>query len=239
MSRRRRPSAPPISSNRARSAAPPPARRPKPRRRRWRGRGRRRPGRRVARRRSAMPRWARPSSSCSPSPRLGFGKRSSSYQFRVSGRGGKGIRATDPTKLKEIGTLVAAFPVEMTDQIMLVSNGGQLIRVPVEGIRFTSRASKGVRVFNTAEGERVVSVERLSVGRERRKRQRRVSASLAQRQKPAPAPPPTCRTACRSRSSRRARSRAAAEAEARTERFRHGDRDRRAVRRAGLLPEDG
>ena len=93
---------------------------------------------------------------------MGFGKRSSSYQFRVSGRGGKGIRATDPTKLKEIGTLVAAFPVEMTDQIMLVSNGGQLIRVPVEGIRFTSRASKGVRVFNTAEGERVVSVERVS-----------------------------------------------------------------------------
>ena len=93
---------------------------------------------------------------------LGFGKRSSSYQFRVSGRGGKGIRASDPTKLKEIGTLVAAFPVEMSDEIMLVSNGGQLIRVPVEGIRFTSRASKGVRVFNTAEGERVVSVERLS-----------------------------------------------------------------------------
>jgi DNA gyrase subunit A len=50
----------------------------------------------------------------------------------------------------------------MADQIMLVSNGGQLIRVPVEGIRITSRASKGVRVFSTSEGERVVSVERLS-----------------------------------------------------------------------------
>jgi DNA gyrase subunit A len=92
----------------------------------------------------------------------GYGKRSSSFEFRVSGRGGKGIRATDPTKLKEIGHLVAAFPVEMSDQIMLVSNGGQLIRVPVEGIRITSRASKGVRVFSTAEGERVVSVERVS-----------------------------------------------------------------------------
>jgi DNA gyrase subunit A len=92
----------------------------------------------------------------------GFGKRSSSYEFRVSGRGGKGIRATDPTKLKEIGHLVAAFPVEMSDQIMLVSDGGQLIRVPVDGIRITSRASKGVRVFNTAEGEKVVSVERVS-----------------------------------------------------------------------------
>jgi DNA gyrase subunit A len=93
---------------------------------------------------------------------LGYGKRSSSYEFRVSGRGGKGIRATDPTKLKEIGSLVAAFPVDMSDQIMLVSDGGQLIRVPVDGIRITSRASKGVRVFSTAEGERVVSVERLS-----------------------------------------------------------------------------
>jgi DNA gyrase subunit A len=92
----------------------------------------------------------------------GYGKRSSSFEFRVSGRGGKGIRATDPTKLKEIGHLVAAFPVEMSDQIMLVSNGGQLIRVPVEGIRITSRGSKGVRVFSTAEGERVVSVERVS-----------------------------------------------------------------------------
>jgi DNA gyrase subunit A len=92
----------------------------------------------------------------------GYGKRSSSFEFRVSGRGGKGIRATDPSKLKEIGHLVAAFPVEMSDQIMLVSDGGQLIRVPVDGIRITSRASKGVRVFSTAEGEKVVSVERVS-----------------------------------------------------------------------------
>jgi DNA gyrase subunit A len=93
---------------------------------------------------------------------LGYGKRSSSYEFRVSGRGGKGIRATDLTKMQEIGSLVAAFPVDTADQIMLVSNGGQLIRVPVDGIRMTSRASKGVRVFSTGEGERVVSVERLS-----------------------------------------------------------------------------
>jgi DNA gyrase subunit A len=93
---------------------------------------------------------------------LGYGKRSSSFEFRVSGRGGKGIRATDTAKLKEIGRLVAAFPVETNDQIMLVSNGGQLIRIPVDGIRIVSRASKGVRVFNTAEGERVVSVERVT-----------------------------------------------------------------------------
>jgi DNA gyrase subunit A len=93
---------------------------------------------------------------------MGYGKRSSSFEFRVSGRGGKGIRATDPSKLDEIGALVAAFPVDMADQIMLVSNGGQLIRVPVDGIRIASRASKGVRVFSTAEGEKVVSVERVS-----------------------------------------------------------------------------
>jgi DNA gyrase subunit A len=92
---------------------------------------------------------------------LGYGKRSSSFEFRISGRGGKGIRATDVTKLGEIGHLVAAFPVEMADQIMLVSDGGQLIRVPVDGIRMTSRASKGVRVFNTSAGEKVVSVERV------------------------------------------------------------------------------
>ncbi|MDB5505911.1 MAG: gyrase subunit [Devosia sp.] len=93
---------------------------------------------------------------------FGYGKISSSFDFRLSNRGGKGIQATDISKLKEIGDLVAAFPVEFSDQLMLVSDGGQLIRVPVEGIRFTRRASKGVRVFNTAQDERVVSVERIS-----------------------------------------------------------------------------
>lgn len=92
----------------------------------------------------------------------GYGKRSSSYEFRISGRGGKGIKATDQSKLDEIGKLIAAFPVEPTDQIMLVSDGGQLIRVPVGQIRIVSRASKGVRIFNTAEGEKVVSVEHIS-----------------------------------------------------------------------------
>lgn len=92
----------------------------------------------------------------------GYGKRSSSYEFRISGRGGKGIKATDQSKLDEIGKLVAGFPVEPTDQIMLVSDGGQLIRVPVGQIRIVSRASKGVRIFNTGEGEKVVSVEHIS-----------------------------------------------------------------------------
>jgi DNA gyrase subunit A len=93
---------------------------------------------------------------------FGFGKRSSSYEFRISNRGGKGIKATDQSKTAEIGKLVAAFPVEDADQIMLISDGAQLIRVPVNGIRYTSRASKGVRVFRTADGEKVVAVERLS-----------------------------------------------------------------------------
>ncbi|CCV14094.1 DNA gyrase subunit A [Mesorhizobium sp. STM 4661] len=92
----------------------------------------------------------------------GYGKRSSSYDFRLTGRGGKGIRATDVSKTAEIGRLVATFPVGNDDQIMLVSDGGTVIRVPVHDIRFASRATKGVTIFNTAEGEKVVSVERIS-----------------------------------------------------------------------------
>ena len=92
----------------------------------------------------------------------GYGKRSSSYDFRTSGRGGKGIRATDTSKTGEIGEVVAAFPVEDKDQLMLVSDGGQLIRVPVDGIRIASRATKGVTIFSTAKDEKVVSVERIS-----------------------------------------------------------------------------
>ncbi|MCB1420096.1 MAG: DNA gyrase subunit A, partial [Notoacmeibacter sp.] len=92
----------------------------------------------------------------------GYGKRSSSYDFRLTGRGGKGIKATDVSKVKEIGQLVAAFPVESEDQIMLVTDAGKVIRVPVEGIRQASRATKGVTIFKTAEGEKVVSVERIS-----------------------------------------------------------------------------
>ncbi|MEL6921998.1 MAG: DNA gyrase C-terminal beta-propeller domain-containing protein, partial [Pseudomonadota bacterium] len=89
-------------------------------------------------------------------------KRASSYEFRVSGRGGKGIKATDTSKAKEIGQLIASFPVATDDQLMLVSDAGQVIRVPVEGIRFASRATKGVTIFNTRDAEKVVSVERIS-----------------------------------------------------------------------------
>ncbi len=96
----------------------------------------------------------------------GFGKRTSSFRFRVTGRGGKGFAAMDNRdragKVRpRIGPLVASFPVDDTDQLMLVTNGGQLIRVPVDGIRIAGRKTQGVTVFNTAEGERVVAVERL------------------------------------------------------------------------------
>jgi len=93
---------------------------------------------------------------------FGVGKRASSYEFRISGRGGKGIKATDTSRVGEIGELVAAFPVKTGDQIMLVSDGGQLIRVPLEGIRIAGRSTKGVRIFNLAAGEKVVSVEGIS-----------------------------------------------------------------------------
>ncbi|MEZ5781479.1 MAG: DNA gyrase subunit A [Rhizobiaceae bacterium] len=93
---------------------------------------------------------------------FGYGKRSSSYDFRLTGRGGKGIRATDVSKVAEIGKLVATFPVAQDDQIMLVSDGGTVIRVPVGNIRTASRATKGVTIFSTADGEKVVSVERIT-----------------------------------------------------------------------------
>jgi DNA gyrase subunit A len=97
----------------------------------------------------------------------GYGKRSSSYEYRITGRGGKGIvamdvRERDGTFRKKSGKLIASFSVEDDDQIMLVTDGGQLIRTRIEGIRIVGRATQGVIVFDTAEGERVVSVERLS-----------------------------------------------------------------------------
>jgi len=90
----------------------------------------------------------------------GMGKRSSSYQYRTTGRGGKGIVAMAITP--KTGNLVASFPIDEADQIMLVTNAGQLIRTRVDGIRIAGRSTQGVIVFNTAEDEHVVSVERLT-----------------------------------------------------------------------------
>ncbi|MBV8535277.1 MAG: DNA gyrase subunit A, partial [Alphaproteobacteria bacterium] len=89
----------------------------------------------------------------------GFGKRSSAYEYRVAGRGGKGIANIEVTKKN--GEVVASFPVRDTDQIMLVTNGGQLIRTRVNDIRIAGRKTQGVTVFKVGEGERVMSVTRL------------------------------------------------------------------------------
>ncbi|MGB7887277.1 MAG: DNA gyrase C-terminal beta-propeller domain-containing protein, partial [Xanthobacteraceae bacterium] len=90
----------------------------------------------------------------------GFGKRTSSFEYRTTGRGGKGIVAMAITEKN--GKLVASFPIEESDQIMLVTDGGQLIRCPVDGIRIAGRSTQGVIVFSTGDGEKVASVERLS-----------------------------------------------------------------------------
>ncbi len=90
----------------------------------------------------------------------GFGKRSSSFEYRTTGRGGKGIVAMNVTA--KTGRLVASFPVEEGDQVMLVTDQGKLIRTTVNGIRIAGRSTQGVIVLDTAEDERVVSVERLS-----------------------------------------------------------------------------
>jgi len=89
----------------------------------------------------------------------GYGKRTLSYEYRITGRGGKGITAMAVNNRN--GLLVASFPVENADQIMLVTDGGQLIRVPVEGIRVVGRNSQGVTVFSTRDKEKVVSVEHI------------------------------------------------------------------------------
>ncbi|WP_323784581.1 DNA gyrase subunit A [Thalassovita sp.] len=89
----------------------------------------------------------------------GAGKLSSSHDYPVRGRGGMGVQAMD--KAMRGGDIVASFPVELDDQIMLATSKGQSIRVPVDGISFRSRSAGGVKVFNTGKGEMVVSVARI------------------------------------------------------------------------------
>jgi DNA gyrase subunit A len=89
----------------------------------------------------------------------GFGKRTSAFEYRRTGRGGQGLIAHDLSKRG--GRLVASFPVEDSDGILLVTDQGQLIRVPVAGIRIAGRNTSGVTIFRTAENEHVVGVERL------------------------------------------------------------------------------
>jgi DNA gyrase subunit A len=88
----------------------------------------------------------------------GMGKRASAFDYRRTGRGGKGLIAH---RLPKDGKLVASFPVGEADEIMVVTDAGQLIRCAVDQIRIAGRATQGVRVLRVAAGERVVSVERL------------------------------------------------------------------------------
>ncbi len=90
----------------------------------------------------------------------GYGKRTSSFEYRVTGRGGKGIVAMAVNDRN--GPLVASFPVEDGDEIMLVTDGGQVIRMPVHDIRIIGRGTQGVTLFDVGTGEKVVSVEHLS-----------------------------------------------------------------------------
>jgi DNA gyrase subunit A len=88
----------------------------------------------------------------------GFGKRTSAYEYRVTGRGGKGV---DLMNLAHGATVAAAFPVSPRDQIMVMTDAGTLIRCPVDGIRIAGRNTRGVRIVSVAEGEKVVSVAHL------------------------------------------------------------------------------
>ncbi|MDE2488695.1 MAG: DNA gyrase subunit A [Alphaproteobacteria bacterium] len=89
----------------------------------------------------------------------GFGKRTSAYEFRRTGRGGQGLLAQDLSKRG--GRLAASFPVEESDEILLVTDQGQLIRTPVNQVRLAGRNTQGVTIFRKGADEHVVSVERL------------------------------------------------------------------------------
>ena len=89
----------------------------------------------------------------------GYGKRTSTFEYRVTGRGGKGIIAMIVNDRN--GNIADSFPVDSTNQIILVTNNGKLIRCPVDDIRIASRSTQGVKIFDVDDQEQVVSVERL------------------------------------------------------------------------------
>jgi DNA gyrase subunit A len=89
----------------------------------------------------------------------GYGVRTSAYDYRITGRGGQGIDNMDLSRRSD--AIVAVFPAGHNDQVMLVTDGGMVIRCPVDGIRIARRRSQGVVIFKVGEGERVVSVARL------------------------------------------------------------------------------
>jgi DNA gyrase subunit A len=89
----------------------------------------------------------------------GFGKRTSAYEYRCAGRGGQGIINIETSERN--GSVVASFPVEDTDQVIMTSDGGQLIRMGVDGIRIAGRSTQGVTLFRLDGDEKVVSVARV------------------------------------------------------------------------------
>ena len=91
--------------------------------------------------------------------RRGFGKRTSAYEYRITGRGGSGIVSIATSKRN--GDVVASFPVENTDQVMMITDSGRLIRTPIGDVRIAGRATQGVTMFSTGEEEHVTSVAHL------------------------------------------------------------------------------
>jgi DNA gyrase subunit A len=89
----------------------------------------------------------------------GYGKRSSAYEYRSTNRGGQGIQNMEVNDRN--GRIVATFPVGLTDGLMLVSDGGQVIRTSVNDVRIAGRRTQGVTLFKVAPEERVVSVARI------------------------------------------------------------------------------
>ena len=91
----------------------------------------------------------------------GYGKRTSSFQFRISNRGGSGIMCINTSKRN--GNVLASFPVGNDDDIMLITKEGQLIRCPVKDVRIAGRSTQGVSIFKTSKGEKVVSASRVEI----------------------------------------------------------------------------
>lgn len=89
----------------------------------------------------------------------GQGKRTSSYEYRLTNRGGKGVISMMLSKSNS--DMVSSFPIDENDEIMLIDDNGQLIRCPVSGIRIMGRNTQGVKIFNISEDSSVVSVERV------------------------------------------------------------------------------
>ena len=91
----------------------------------------------------------------------GYGKRTSSYHFRITNRGGSGIKCI--TTSKRNGKVLASFQIENADDIMLITKSGQLIRCPVKDVRVAGRNTQGVSIFKTSDQEKVVSVSRVEI----------------------------------------------------------------------------